>query len=61
MTAKLTPLSSLRVSRHQIPAYNLIPNTSIQHKPLMVYHAAFQGASASTIESHLKKIGVVEP
>lgn len=62
MTAKLTPLNSLRVSRHQIPAHNLVPNTSIQHKPLMIYHSAFQPpVSASNIESHLSSIGAVAP
>ncbi|CAJ2503647.1 Uu.00g110410.m01.CDS01 [Anthostomella pinea] len=57
------PLASLRVSRHQIPAHNLIPNTSIQNKPLLHYHAAFPPASitASAIESHLTSVGVVEP
>lgn len=57
----ITPLSSLRVSTHQIPAYNGIPNTSIQGKPLMIYHSVFRNASASSIESHLKSVGVVEP
>ncbi|KAF9878807.1 hypothetical protein CkaCkLH20_03707 [Colletotrichum karsti] len=57
----LTPLSSLRVSKHMIPAHDLLPNTSIQNKPLMIYHAAFPSASASAIESHLSSVGVVEP
>lgn len=58
----LTPLKDLRVSSHQISAFNLIPNTSIQKKPLLVYHSAFQpGTSASTIESHLTSVGVVDP
>ncbi|KAI1137509.1 RmlC-like cupin domain-containing protein [Hypoxylon sp. FL0543] len=65
MAAKLTPtpLSSLRVSRHLIPAHNLIPNTSIQNKPLLHYHGAFPltALSASAIESHLTTVGVVEP
>ncbi|KAI0599492.1 RmlC-like cupin domain-containing protein [Biscogniauxia sp. FL1348] len=57
------PVASLRVSRHQIPAYNLIPNTSILNKPLLHYHEAFPRATvtASAIESHLTSIGVVEP
>jgi uncharacterized protein YjlB len=59
--ATLTPLQALKVSRQQIAAFQKIPNTSIQHKPLMVYHSAFQQASASQIESHLNKIGVVTP
>ncbi|KAI1379212.1 RmlC-like cupin domain-containing protein [Hypoxylon crocopeplum] len=65
MASKLTPtpLTSLRVSRHPIPAHNLIPNTSIQNKPLLHYHEAFPPATltASAIESHLTKVGVVEP
>lgn len=63
--AKLTPtpLSSLRISRHTIPSHNLIPNTSIQNKPLLHYHAAFPPVTltASAIESHLTSVGVVEP
>jgi uncharacterized protein YjlB len=61
MTAKLTPLNTLRVSRHHIPAYKLIPNTSLQNKPLLIYHSAFSSASASSIESHLKAVGVIDP
>ncbi|KAK7566878.1 cupin domain-containing protein [Phyllosticta citricarpa] len=30
-----TPLSTLRVSKHQIPGWCKIPNNSIQHKPLL--------------------------
>ncbi|KAK8023517.1 hypothetical protein PG993_011583 [Apiospora rasikravindrae] len=61
--ANLTPLSSLRVSKHQIPVHHRIPNTSIQHKPLLHYHAAFarESSSASAIESHLAAVGVVDP
>ncbi|KAI1211978.1 RmlC-like cupin domain-containing protein [Annulohypoxylon truncatum] len=65
MALKLTPtpLASLRVSRHFIPAHNLIPNTSIQNKPLLHYHEVFPSSSltASAIESHLTAVGVVEP
>jgi uncharacterized protein YjlB len=58
----LTPLTSLRVSRHFIPAHGLVPNTSIQQKPLLIYHAAFPSStSASAIEFHLQFIGVVDP
>lgn len=58
-----SPLQSLRVSRHQIPAYQLIPNTSIQRKPLLIYHAAFppDHVDASSLESHVRSIGVVVP
>ncbi|KAI9711653.1 MAG: hypothetical protein M1812_007086 [Candelaria pacifica] len=59
---QLTPLKNLRISKHQIPAYGLIPNTSIQNKPLLIYHSAFPNStSASAIESHLSQIGVVTP
>ena len=57
----LTPLQSLRVSQHQIPAYKALPNTSIQRKPLLIYHSAFQNPSASQIESHLNSVGIVSP
>lgn len=60
-TATLTPLSVLRVSKHQIPAFKKIPNTSLQNKPLMIYHSAFKNPSASKIESHLSNIGIVSP
>ena len=60
--AALAPLTSLRVSRHQIPAHNLVPNTSLQQKPLLIYHATFQtSTNASAMESHLQSVGVVEP
>ncbi|KAL9108343.1 MAG: hypothetical protein Q9187_008307 [Circinaria calcarea] len=57
----LTPLKSLRTSSFQIASFNRIPNTSIQHKPLLVYHGAFQSSPASAIESHLSSTGVVTP
>ncbi|KAM0513035.1 hypothetical protein ACHAPE_008242 [Trichoderma viride] len=59
----LTPLSKLRISKHQIPAHNLIPNSSLHSKPLIIYHSAFvpADASADRIESHVCKIGVVTP
>lgn len=60
--APITPLKDLRVSSHQLPAFDRIPNTSIQRKPLLIYHSAFDpGTSASTIKSHLSAVGVVEP
>lgn len=60
--AILTPPSDLRVSRHQIPAQGLVPNTSLQHHPLLIYHSAFLSpTSASAIESHLSSVGVVDP
>jgi uncharacterized protein YjlB len=61
-TLALTPLSSLTLSTHHIPARELIPNTSIQHKPLLIYRSAFPpAATASQIESHLSSTGAVQP
>jgi uncharacterized protein YjlB len=57
----ITPVSALRVSKHQIPAFNGFPNTSIQAKPLIIYHAVFSNPSASRIEAHLKSVGEVSP
>lgn len=58
-----TPLHALRVSRKLIPAYKLTPNTSIQNKPLFIYHSAFPSkeVSASALESYVKGIGAVVP
>jgi uncharacterized protein YjlB len=61
MAATLTPLKALKVSKYQIPAWKGLPNTSIQNKPLLIYHSAFPNASASQIESHLETVGVVTP
>lgn len=57
----LAALSALRVSKYQIPAWKGSPNTSIQNKPLLIYHEAFQNSSASKIEAHLQSVGVVDP
>lgn len=58
----LTPLATLRVSKYQIPRHNLLPNTSIQNHPLVIYHRCFSAStSASAIEGHLKDVGVVVP
>ncbi|KAF2435604.1 hypothetical protein EJ08DRAFT_604647 [Tothia fuscella] len=55
-------LTSLKVSSYQIPAHRLIPNTSIQNKPLLIYHSCFPiSANAASIESHLMSQGVVKP
>jgi len=62
MPVKLTPLKDLRVFKHQIPAHGLTPNTSLQHKPLLIYKSAFPtNVTAGEIESHLTAVGVVEP
>ena len=58
----ITPLKDLRVSSYTIPAFDRIPNSSIQKKPLLIYHGAFHpGASAFTVEAHLTTVGVVTP
>ncbi|KAL6854016.1 RmlC-like cupin domain-containing protein [Trichoderma novae-zelandiae] len=58
-----TPLPNLRISKHLIPAHGLLPNSSLQSKPLIIYHAAFPPAHASAdrVESHLLRVGVVTP
>ena len=62
MSPTPAPLSSLRVSKHFIPAHAGFPNTSLHpHRPLMIYHDCLSSFSASNIESHLTKVGVVEP
>lgn len=67
-STNLTPLKDLKVLTHHIPAHSLTPNTSLQHKPLLIYKSAFRFPSgttlnsvASTIESHLSTTGVVVP
>jgi uncharacterized protein YjlB len=54
------PASEIRISRHAIPAWHRIPNTSIQNKPLLIYHSAFN-ASASQLSARLEEIGAVVP
>ena len=61
-TASIKPLKDLRTSSHKIPSFDRIPNTSIQKKPLLIYHSVFQpSVSASAIENHLSSVGVVSP
>jgi uncharacterized protein YjlB len=58
----VAPLQTLRVSFHSIPRFNLIPNTSLQNYPLLIYHECFpQSTSAAAIEAYLRFVGVVEP
>lgn len=59
----LTPLSSLQVSRHFIPASPPFPNTSLNRSfPLIIYHRSFPPSSTpGSIEAHLRSVGVVEP
>ncbi|OCH90349.1 hypothetical protein OBBRIDRAFT_887788 [Obba rivulosa] len=61
--SQLTPLSSLHVTRHLIPAHGRIPNTSIHNRPLIIYHRAFKDptVTADDIEEHLIRVGVVRP
>lgn len=60
--ASITDVKDFRVSSHQIPAHDRIPNTSIQRKPLLIYHAVFRSdTSASAIEAHLSTVGAVDP
>lgn len=60
--ASVTPLCNLRVSSHLIPALGRIPNTALQHKPLLIYHSAFHpGPSAVTMERYLSTTGIVDP
>jgi hypothetical protein len=62
MPVKLTPPKDLKVLQHQIPAHGLTPNTSIQHKPLLIYKSAFSAdVTAGEIEGHLSSVGVVSP
>ncbi|KIP05233.1 hypothetical protein PHLGIDRAFT_25184 [Phlebiopsis gigantea 11061_1 CR5-6] len=61
--ASLTPISTLRVSQHTIPKHGFIPNTSVQHIPLTIYHGAFTSPdlTASQVESHIQSVGVCTP
>lgn len=54
-------MTNLLVSRYQILAFNRFPNTSIQGKPLFIYHTASRNPTATQIESHLITVGVVTP
>jgi uncharacterized protein YjlB len=56
----IKPLQDLHVTKRLIPPWERIPNTSIQCKPLLIYHSAFKG-SAPEISSHLEKTRVVSP
>ncbi|EAW07535.1 cupin domain-containing protein [Aspergillus clavatus NRRL 1] len=52
--------SEIQVTSRQIPRWKRIPNTSIQSKPLMIYHKAFE-ASPSQLTAHLEEVGEVIP
>lgn len=54
-------LSTLRVSKHLVPAHGRLPKSSILQKPLLIYRSVFASPSAPAIESHLASVGVVVP
>ncbi|CEN62626.1 Putative Cupin domain protein [Aspergillus calidoustus] len=56
----IKPHSDIKVTCRQIPEWERIPNTSLQSKPLMIYHQAFD-ASADELCEHLEKVGEVSP
>ncbi|KAI9374977.1 RmlC-like cupin domain-containing protein [Aspergillus egyptiacus] len=56
----LRPPSEVQITSRQIPQWERIPNTSIQSKPLMIYHQAFEG-SPDELSKHFKNIGEVFP
>jgi uncharacterized protein YjlB len=62
-TNMIKPLSNLQVTKRLIPAWEHIPNTSLQSKPLLIYHSALQASPSSSAEisHHLEKVGVVKP
>ncbi|EAS30439.3 cupin domain-containing protein [Coccidioides immitis RS] len=55
----VTPLSQVQITQRLIKPWDRIPNTSVQFKPLLIYHSAFTG-SASQISNHLKQVGAVK-
>jgi uncharacterized protein YjlB len=62
MSSHLTPLSTLRISKHFIHAHAGFPNTSLNPYPLLIYHRCFDPpTSTANIQSHLRSVGVVEP
>ena len=54
------PPSDIQVTRRQIPAWERIPNTSIQSNPLMIYHGAFN-ATPAELTRRLEAVGEVMP
>jgi uncharacterized protein YjlB len=52
--------SEIQVTSRQIPKWERIPNTSIQSKPVMIYHKAFS-ASPNQLTAHLEEVGEVTP
>ncbi|KKK20983.1 cupin domain protein [Aspergillus rambellii] len=56
----IRPPLEIQVTSRQIPQWNCIPNTSIQSKPLMIYHQAF-AASPEELKQHFRMVGEVTP
>lgn len=56
----IRPHSEIQITSRQVAQWERIPNTSIQSKPLMIYHNAFD-ASADELSKHLDKVGEVSP
>lgn len=54
------PPSDIEVTSRQIPAWHRVPNTSIQSKPLMIYHGAFD-ATPAEFTRRLEVVGEVVP
>ena len=54
------PPNAIRVTAKQIPRYEGYPNTSIQSKPLLIYHQAFD-ATKPELEKRLADMGAVRP
>ncbi|OXH73147.1 cupin domain-containing protein [Cryptococcus neoformans] len=56
------PLSTLRVTKKQIPSYQNFPNTTLHRYPLIIYHSAYPSSlTAEQVETHLSSVGVVKP
>ncbi|BDD59798.1 hypothetical protein MAP00_004987 [Monascus purpureus] len=56
----LNQSNGIRITTKQIAGWQRIPNTSIQSKPLIIYHNAFD-ATPSELAAHLEKVGAVSP
>ncbi|KAK2871822.1 hypothetical protein FQN49_002798 [Arthroderma sp. PD_2] len=54
-------LPELQVTKCLIPAWGNIPNTSLQSKPLLIYHSVFDSASPDEVRDHLNTVGAVTP
>ncbi|RAL07189.1 cupin domain-containing protein [Aspergillus homomorphus CBS 101889] len=54
------PPTDVQVTCRRISRWQGFPNTSIQSKPLIIYHKAFD-ASASDLAAHFEDVGEVTP